>query len=766
MFFISYLFLMLVTIIIGGISYVSAFTTVRKSVEDYNLAMVEQVRTVVDEKMLVVERATVSLAVNEFVGRVSNMVNTNNPESLFTITKLMTEIKSYKINNGFIKGIYIYFSNPNIVVSDEGMFDARSFYEQTVPPMTLSFEDWQGLYRRDAYKGYNPFQNLIYRNYNSETLTYQQSLGFYKTQNPLGSVVVMIDKSYIEKLLGNTNVQEEGTVLIFNNEDKLMLGVGNTEYGEDIDLQKLNLHSTYQTKGKKDNLVVTKVQSAITGWKYVTVVPMSVYYESVSYIKRVVLLITLIQLAAGAVVALMMSRRNYEPIKRSIEKLKDIFGYKDDIEDKDYFNFVEEITSATLRENVEIKDNLVKLQPMLKTDLINQLLKGVSYDYEDMKNNLLTVGIEFSSNIFTVCKIHIDDCSKFTENSSIQEMALVKLVITNVIEELGSKSFKIYSTDIDKDNVAIMFNYRTLTEKAESKMNLKDIENKLSNLIIESQRIIRERFSIFISIGISNVLEGFEGINTAFKEAEEALSYNMLRGFGSIIRFIEIEHTSNSYAYTLQTEMQLINSIKTGDCKKVDEILSDLYSKNFGMTNQSLDMVRCIFFDMSSTVIKVMDELHVNQSDVWGEGSSPLNDLLRSKNIHQMQNKLKEVCSKLCEYINSNKKSHNDELKERIIKFVSNNYDDNNISLIRASDELGLNSTYLSYFFKEQVGETFINYITRLRIEKSKKLLQETPMTLQEIAEKIGYTNSGVFIKAFKKLEGCTPGKYRETIVK
>lgn len=762
MFFISYLLLMVVTIVIGGISYISALTTVRKSVEDYNLAMVDQVKTLVDEKMIVVEKATVGLAVNEFVTRVSTMVNTNNPESLFTISKLMTEIKSYKTNNAFIKGIYIFFSNPNIVVSDEGMFDTRSFYEQTVPPMTLSFEDWQNLYRKDAYKGYMPFQNIIYRNYNSETLTYQQSLAFYKTENPRGSVVVMIDKNYIDSLLASTNRHEDGTVLVFNNEDTLMLSVGNKEHMDDIDLGKLRSSSTYQTKGKKDNLVVTQVRSATTGWKYVTVVPMSVYYERVSYIKRVVIFITLVQLILGVVVALIMSRKNYAPIKKSIEKLKDIFGYKEDIEDKDYFNFVEEITSATLRENTEIKDNMIKLQPMLKTDLINQLLKGIGYEHEEMKNNLLTVGIQFDSNIFNVCKIHIDDCSKFTENSFIQEMALAKLVIMNVIEELGGKNFKVYSTDIDKDNVAIVFNSRNAQYTVKNQIHKEALEKSLLNIIKEAQKLIMERFSMVISIGISTVQEDLEGINTAYKQAEEALNYNMLRGFGSIIKFREIEHTSTNYAYTFHTEMQIMNCIKTGDSKKVEEILNDLYSKNFGLTNQSLDMARCIFFDMCSTIIKVIDELHLNKIDVWGEGISPLNELLRCKNIHQMQEKLMKVCAKLCEYINSNKKSHNVELKDRIIQFLNKNYADNNISLVWAADELGLNSTYLSYFFKEQVGETFINYITRLRIEKSKRILEDTSMTLQEIAEKIGYTNSGVFIKAFKKLEGCTPGKYRE----
>jgi two-component system, response regulator YesN len=754
MFFISYLLMMLVTIVIGGISYISALTTVRKSVEDYNLAMVEQVRAVVDEKMLVVEKSTVSLAVNEYVDRVSKMENATNPDSLFTISRLVAEIKNYRTNNEFIKGIFIYFSKPGIVVSDEGMYHARSFYEETVPPMTLSFEDWQNLYRKDAYRGYNPFQSLVYRNYNSEILTYQQSLEFYNTQNPSGSVVVMMDKSYIEKLLRSTNIHDDGTVLVFNSENNLMLGVGQKEYARNIDLEKLNSSSTYQTKDKKDDLVVTKVQSANSGWKYVTVVPLSLYYEKVAYIRKIVFFITLLQLISGAVVALLMSRKNYAPIKKSIEKLRDIFGYKEDILVEDYFNFVEEMTSATLRENTEIKENMDKLQPSLRTDLINQLLKGRGYDYEDMKHNLSTVGIEFSSNRFAVCKIHIDDCSKFTESSSIQEMALAKLVISNVLEELGGNDFKIYSADVDKDNVAAVFN--SIEEK--------DIYLKLLNIITSAKKIIRERFSIFLSIGISTVHEDMEGINVAFNEAEEALNYNMLRGFGSVIEFKEIQHTDNNYAYTLQSEMQLINCIKTGETEKVEEILNDIYSKNFGLVNQSLDIARCIFFDMCSTAIKVMDELHITQSDVWGEGNGPLNELLRCKNVQKMQSKLKEICIKLCEYINSNKKSHNVELKERILEFILKHYDQNNISLVWVSDELGLNSTYLSYFFKEQVGETFINYISKLRIEKSKKLLKETSMPLQELAENIGYTNSGVFIKAFKKLEGCTPGKYREAV--
>ncbi|MNG34810.1 Arabinose operon regulatory protein [compost metagenome] len=70
---------------------------------------------------------------------------------------------------------------------------------------------------------------------------------------------------------------------------------------------------------------------------------------------------------------------------------------------------------------------------------------------------------------------------------------------------------------------------------------------------------------------------------------------------------------------------------------------------------------------------------------------------------------------------------------------------------------------YLSTFFKKHQGQNLLDYITTKRIQQAKLLMQNKELTIVQIAQKVGYNNDVVFIRAFKKVEGVTPGKYRET---
>lgn len=669
MFFISYIFLMVVTIIIGFVSYISTLTTIRRSIEDYNLAMVQQTKTIIDEKMMTVEKAAIDIAFNVLTDRISNMTEIKDGESLFTASQLIQDIKYIKGNNNFIKEIYIYFNNSNMVISDEGMFDSIGYYQKLTKNKNLTFEQWKNLYSIDAFRGYRPVKPLGDET-EPEIITFQQSLSFYKTSKPRGSIVIVIDKSYIKALLETTNISNNGAILIYNSDNELMLTLGQKDCIVDIDQEKLNNEGMYQVNSKQGKLIISKVQSASTGWKYVSVIPISIYYRSVSNVKKLVIIITMIQVIFGCLVALLMSWKNYEPIKKSFQRIKSVFGYGEDVLESEYFKVVDEITSTTLKENNEIKDSMIKLQPLLKDDLLNQLFKGIGTDYncKQIEENLKSVGINFITNKFCVCKVHIDDCSKFTSSSSIQERALTTLAITNTIERINKESYNIFSSDIDKENIAILFNNKKAVRGGNlgSDLNLEKMYNDLVSSIYKSQRIIEESFSILISVGISNIHENTESISLAFKEADEALNYSMIKGFGSFIEFKETGYTISTYAYDMQTEMQLINYIKTGDSKNVHDILNEVFNKTLGLNNQSLDEVRCIFYDMSSTIIKLIDELHIDNITIEGFNKNSLNLLLKCRNIRQMQSKLEDIALALCDYINSNKKSHNVELKEKL----------------------------------------------------------------------------------------------------
>ena len=69
---------------------------------------------------------------------------------------------------------------------------------------------------------------------------------------------------------------------------------------------------------------------------------------------------------------------------------------------------------------------------------------------------------------------------------------------------------------------------------------------------------------------------------------------------------------------------------------------------------------------------------------------------------------------------------------------------------------------YFSKMFKESTGENFIEYLTNVRIEKAKELLNNTDYSMKEIGIMVGYADPNYFSRTFKKNVGVTPTEYRE----
>ena len=100
-----------------------------------------------------------------------------------------------------------------------------------------------------------------------------------------------------------------------------------------------------------------------------------------------------------------------------------------------------------------------------------------------------------------------------------------------------------------------------------------------------------------------------------------------------------------------------------------------------------------------------------------------------------------------------------------IIKKVCTYVDDNlssDISLETAADFAGVSSFYLSKLFKEEKGETFINFISDKRLEKSRQLLEQTELSIKEITAEVGYNDQNYFSRIFKSKYGLSPKEYRK----
>lgn len=104
------------------------------------------------------------------------------------------------------------------------------------------------------------------------------------------------------------------------------------------------------------------------------------------------------------------------------------------------------------------------------------------------------------------------------------------------------------------------------------------------------------------------------------------------------------------------------------------------------------------------------------------------------------------------------------EQEERTIESITRYMQANlakEMSLSVLADEFHLNAQYISQLFKNEIGVNFLVYLTSIRMEKAKKLLLSTSLSVAEVAEQSGYGDYRVFTKVFKKSEGITPSQYR-----
>ena len=105
-----------------------------------------------------------------------------------------------------------------------------------------------------------------------------------------------------------------------------------------------------------------------------------------------------------------------------------------------------------------------------------------------------------------------------------------------------------------------------------------------------------------------------------------------------------------------------------------------------------------------------------------------------------------------------------EEQEERVINGITRFMQEHlaeEISLSVLSEEFHMNPQYISQLFKNEIGVGFLAYLTSIRMEKAKKLLLSTSLSIGEIAEQSGYGDYRVFTKVFKKSEGITPSQYR-----
>lgn len=160
------------------------------------------------------------------------------------------------------------------------------------------------------------------------------------------------------------------------------------------------------------------------------------------------------------------------------------------------------------------------------------------------------------------------------------------------------------------------------------------------------------------------------------------------------------------------------------------------------------------------SVINSADLEEEQENEIYKEEKELMNRLYTYERLRDMSTDIIAICGHLSRLLNEQRDSYGKKQAARAQEYIERNYMNSDVTLNSVCTYLAMSTSYFSTMFKTHTGETFIEALTKKRMEKAKQLLENTSKRAYEVAEEVGFSDPHYFSVAFKKATGKTPTEY------
>lgn len=266
--------------------------------------------------------------------------------------------------------------------------------------------------------------------------------------------------------------------------------------------------------------------------------------------------------------------------------------------------------------------------------------------------------------------------------------------------------------------------------------------------------------NIPIFLGLSEKTDNFSNMRTLYENSRSAAVYG-LESNVTITYFDDINNSDLAEMYyPYEVERQLHNSIKFGKIDEVSDILEQIHKINYISRKPPYYLLHKLNSLIQVLLYRIIDEMYADNEELHIKYTRDCRNITSTEDPIQNYH----FACELAMSIANNFKSAGlcKEIRNTIINFINNNYTNPDLSLTMLSEHTNISYHHLSHIFNDYIGENFIPYLTKCRLEHSKNLLMNSEDKIEVIAKLCGFNESNTFIKTFKKYYGMTPGQYRK----
>ncbi|RAU98166.1 helix-turn-helix domain-containing protein [Paenibacillus sp. YN15] len=722
--------------VVGGFSYYRSSDTIQEKVNGSSLQLLMLTRQQVEQSLVTADNALTQFASTTILSKVltNDVSELNRSENIQLINELregLGRIKIYDLGPGDVQFLQLRYSWS--LSTNHGF----AKYDQAE-------QDWRNVI--DVKRG-------AHWSIGENTIDYIKLLPVVSL-DPAAAVILKIPYEDISRYLAPR--QEMGMPFIYDRDfhavyDRLPLTAeelsGLSRFAGQIEDTGLKQgFIPVQVAGESYNIIFTK--SDYNGWTYASFISVREMTQEAEAIKWFTVAVCLVVAAAGVAISLLGTRSIYTPVKRLYDQVISPHARSKSARGKDEFEEIGEKVRHVLLSEKRMTSELENQRRQLDDFLMLKLFLGEDRPKET-QNKLEAHAAKWSGMNVVVVAIDTWEGTRYGEN----DRNLLLFAANNIVSELVAPEYRLLAPIVTDQSIALLVGSPFSSREEHGQL--------LDTLTGSIQQMIKTYLNLQTSIGISRMFRSLSGAGRAYKEALNALDYRIKLGYESVLYMEDVSpnrHMVPEYPEKLKNE--LMDAIKLYDRERACGLLRQFAGEIFSnpLSHREYRMMMIVLL---ADLLKLLREFGELPQALFGEEKSLFDQVFELRTPDEMIQWFHErLIIPAIGLLEEMKDSQHRSISNELLRMIQEEYD-TDLTLEECAARIHYHPDYVRHVFRRETGMPFGEYLALHRLGVAKTWLAETPMKISEIAERLQYTNPQNFIRYFRKMEGMTPGQYR-----
>lgn len=302
-----------------------------------------------------------------------------------------------------------------------------------------------------------------------------------------------------------------------------------------------------------------------------------------------------------------------------------------------------------------------------------------------------------------------------------------------------------------------------------------DNEEQMSERVKELSKDLEEIMKNYSTIayfgGIGQPVARLRELEESFREAERALAARFTMELNRIISVEDIRMAQNvdtlddieitSFGEIEKTRTMLEKFLNNGAEDEIDEFV-DVYINELPEENlKSVLMRQYIIMDAYIVMMSFCEKIEGIEGEMQAQSEELKNSMKTIQTLEEIKNYIRMLLKKIIGVRDTISGRRYSDIIEIAKDKIRKTYMSDEISLNTIAAEVGMSPSYFSSIFSKEMGKTFVEYLTEIRMDRAKELLMCSSMKTSEIGYEVGYKDPHYFSYIFKKTQNCTPKEFR-----